>query len=74
MSVINPYFYVISTGGIADSVSKWVFRHNLAPEQLKEVLQQPRDKEADGKLKDEAVEDGKEKDNADRRAGEEKEC
>lgn len=25
-------------GGIADSVSKWVFRHNLAPEHLKEIL------------------------------------
>lgn len=25
-------------GGIADSVSKWVFRHNLAPERLKEIL------------------------------------
>ncbi|XP_072313689.1 rab3 GTPase-activating protein non-catalytic subunit [Eucyclogobius newberryi] len=25
-------------GGVADSVSKWVFRHNLAPERLKEIL------------------------------------
>ncbi|XP_055087213.1 rab3 GTPase-activating protein non-catalytic subunit isoform X1 [Periophthalmus magnuspinnatus] len=25
-------------GGVADSVSKWVFRHNLAPEQLMEIL------------------------------------
>lgn len=25
-------------GGIADSVSKWVFRHNVAPERLKEIL------------------------------------
>ncbi|XP_056282047.1 rab3 GTPase-activating protein non-catalytic subunit isoform X2 [Pseudoliparis swirei] len=35
------------TGGIADSVSKWVFRHNLAPERLKEILQKREDKEAD---------------------------
>ncbi|XP_008397864.1 rab3 GTPase-activating protein non-catalytic subunit isoform X1 [Poecilia reticulata] len=26
------------TGGIADSVSKWVFRQNMAPEQLKKIL------------------------------------
>ncbi|XP_027130580.1 rab3 GTPase-activating protein non-catalytic subunit isoform X2 [Larimichthys crocea] len=38
------------TGGIADSVSKWVFRHNLAPERLKEILQKKEDKDADDKL------------------------
>ncbi|XP_068194278.1 rab3 GTPase-activating protein non-catalytic subunit isoform X2 [Antennarius striatus] len=38
------------TGGIADSVSKWVFRHNLAPERLKEVLLKEDDQEADVKL------------------------
>uniref|UniRef100_A0A672HQC8 RAB3 GTPase activating protein subunit 2 (non-catalytic) n=1 Tax=Salarias fasciatus TaxID=181472 RepID=A0A672HQC8_SALFA len=27
------------TGGIADSVSKWVFRQNMSPERLKEILQ-----------------------------------
>ncbi|CAG5866197.1 unnamed protein product [Menidia menidia] len=32
------------TGGIADSVSKWVFRQNMAPERLKEILHK---KEAD---------------------------
>uniref|UniRef100_A0A4W6C7F3 RAB3 GTPase activating protein subunit 2 (non-catalytic) n=1 Tax=Lates calcarifer TaxID=8187 RepID=A0A4W6C7F3_LATCA len=34
------------TGGIADSVSKWVFRHSLAPERLKEILQKREDKES----------------------------
>uniref|UniRef100_A0A8C2XG67 RAB3 GTPase activating protein subunit 2 (non-catalytic) n=1 Tax=Cyclopterus lumpus TaxID=8103 RepID=A0A8C2XG67_CYCLU len=38
------------TGGIADSVSKWVFRHNLAPERLKEILQKREDKEAGDQL------------------------
>ncbi|XP_017287238.1 rab3 GTPase-activating protein non-catalytic subunit isoform X2 [Kryptolebias marmoratus] len=33
------------TGGIADSVSKWVFRQSMAPERLKEILQR---KEAEG--------------------------
>uniref|UniRef100_A0A4W6CEA8 RAB3 GTPase activating protein subunit 2 (non-catalytic) n=1 Tax=Lates calcarifer TaxID=8187 RepID=A0A4W6CEA8_LATCA len=37
------------TGGIADSVSKWVFRHSLAPERLKEILQKREDKEAEQK-------------------------
>ncbi|XP_037551139.1 rab3 GTPase-activating protein non-catalytic subunit [Nematolebias whitei] len=27
------------TGGVADSVSKWAFRQNMAPERLKEILQ-----------------------------------
>ncbi|KAK7904496.1 hypothetical protein WMY93_017103 [Mugilogobius chulae] len=26
-------------GGVADSVSKWVFRHNLSPEKLKEIVE-----------------------------------
>uniref|UniRef100_A0A671VRG4 RAB3 GTPase activating protein subunit 2 (non-catalytic) n=1 Tax=Sparus aurata TaxID=8175 RepID=A0A671VRG4_SPAAU len=42
------------TGGIADSVSKWVFRQNLAPERLKEILQKKEDKEEDDKLKQKA--------------------
>ncbi|XP_057715816.1 rab3 GTPase-activating protein non-catalytic subunit isoform X3 [Corythoichthys intestinalis] len=33
------------SGGITDNVSKWVFRHNLAPEQLKEIFQKMEDKE-----------------------------
>lgn len=37
------------TGGVADSVSKWVFRHNLVPEQLKEILQKKEDKDSDDK-------------------------
>uniref|UniRef100_A0A8C9ZGG8 RAB3 GTPase activating protein subunit 2 (non-catalytic) n=1 Tax=Sander lucioperca TaxID=283035 RepID=A0A8C9ZGG8_SANLU len=50
------------TGGIADSVSKWVFRHNLAPERLKEILQKIENKEADEKLEQKAGEEGKEQD------------
>uniref|UniRef100_A0A665UXX6 RAB3 GTPase activating protein subunit 2 (non-catalytic) n=1 Tax=Echeneis naucrates TaxID=173247 RepID=A0A665UXX6_ECHNA len=38
------------TGGIADSVSKWVFRHNLPPERLKEIIQRREDNNAEGKL------------------------
>ncbi|KAM3870837.1 rab3 GTPase-activating protein non-catalytic subunit [Diretmus argenteus] len=34
-------------GGIADSVSKWVFRQDLAPERLKEILQRRAEKEGD---------------------------
>uniref|UniRef100_A0A3P8UDZ6 RAB3 GTPase activating protein subunit 2 (non-catalytic) n=1 Tax=Cynoglossus semilaevis TaxID=244447 RepID=A0A3P8UDZ6_CYNSE len=30
----------VCEGGIADSVSKWVFRQNLAPQRLKEILQE----------------------------------
>ncbi|KAK5885969.1 hypothetical protein CesoFtcFv8_017052 [Champsocephalus esox] len=45
------------TGGIADSISKWVFRHNLAPERLKEILQKK--EEADEKLEQKSAE-GKE--------------
>ncbi|XP_035529232.1 rab3 GTPase-activating protein non-catalytic subunit isoform X1 [Morone saxatilis] len=48
------------TGGIADSVSKWVFRHNMSPERLKEILQKREDKEAEDKLEQKAGEEGKE--------------
>ncbi|XP_026211404.1 rab3 GTPase-activating protein non-catalytic subunit [Anabas testudineus] len=48
------------TGGIADSVSKWVFRHNLAPERLKEILQKKEDKEADEKPEQSAGEEAQE--------------
>ncbi|MED6264827.1 hypothetical protein CHARACLAT_019131, partial [Characodon lateralis] len=44
------------TGGIADSVSKWVFRQNMVPEQLKEILQ--RKENQDGGDKKEQIEDG----------------
>ncbi|XP_047466434.1 rab3 GTPase-activating protein non-catalytic subunit isoform X4 [Mugil cephalus] len=37
------------TGGIADSVSKWVFRQNLSPERLKEILQRTENKDAEDK-------------------------
>ncbi|XP_062295888.1 rab3 GTPase-activating protein non-catalytic subunit isoform X3 [Scomber scombrus] len=47
------------TGGITDSVSKWVFRHNLAPERLKEILQEREDKEAEDKLEQAEGEEGK---------------
>ncbi|KAG8013501.1 Rab3 GTPase-activating protein non-catalytic subunit [Nibea albiflora] len=46
------------TGGIADSVSKWVFRHSLAPERLKEILQKKED--ADDRLEQSAGEEQKE--------------
>ncbi|XP_067335261.1 rab3 GTPase-activating protein non-catalytic subunit-like isoform X2 [Channa argus] len=48
------------TGGIADSVSKWVFRHNLAPERLREILQKKEGKAADEKLEQKAGDKGKE--------------
>uniref|UniRef100_A0A8D3CWR4 RAB3 GTPase activating protein subunit 2 (non-catalytic) n=1 Tax=Scophthalmus maximus TaxID=52904 RepID=A0A8D3CWR4_SCOMX len=35
------------TGGIADNVAKWVFRQNLAPQRLKEILQETEDKDKD---------------------------
>uniref|UniRef100_A0A667Y7Q3 RAB3 GTPase activating protein subunit 2 (non-catalytic) n=1 Tax=Myripristis murdjan TaxID=586833 RepID=A0A667Y7Q3_9TELE len=34
-------------GGIADSIAKWVFRQDLAPERLKEILQRREEKEGD---------------------------
>ncbi|XP_074517080.1 rab3 GTPase-activating protein non-catalytic subunit isoform X3 [Sebastes fasciatus] len=49
------------TGGIADSVSKWMFRHNLAPERLKEILQKREDKEGDETLEQKAGGEGNEK-------------
>lgn len=36
-------------GGIADIVSKWVFRHSLTPERLKEILRKKEGQEADDK-------------------------
>ncbi|XP_039993735.1 rab3 GTPase-activating protein non-catalytic subunit isoform X1 [Xiphias gladius] len=48
------------TGGIADSVSKWVFRHNLTPKRLKEILQKREDEDADDKLEQKAGEEGNE--------------
>uniref|UniRef100_A0A8C4HBC7 RAB3 GTPase activating protein subunit 2 (non-catalytic) n=1 Tax=Dicentrarchus labrax TaxID=13489 RepID=A0A8C4HBC7_DICLA len=66
------------TGGIADSVSKWVFRHNLSPERLKEILQKREDKEAEDKLEQKAGEEGKEQEeksqeDTDRTAGQDSE-
>ncbi|KAM7403977.1 hypothetical protein PAMA_004407 [Pampus argenteus] len=48
------------TGGITDSVSKWVFRQNLAPERLKEILQKREDIGSDEKLEPKSGEEGKE--------------
>lgn len=67
-------FTSICEGGIADSVSKWVFRHNLAPERLKEILQKKEDKDADDKLEQTTGEEQKEQEeksqeDADRTAG-----
>ncbi|XP_061551425.1 rab3 GTPase-activating protein non-catalytic subunit isoform X2 [Phycodurus eques] len=47
------------SGGITDNVSKWVFRHNLAPEQLKEIIQKSEDKDEDKTLGEGAGEDVK---------------
>ncbi|KAM9340968.1 rab3 GTPase-activating protein non-catalytic subunit [Symphorus nematophorus] len=47
------------TGGIADSVSKWVFRHNMVPERLNEILPKKEDKEADDKVEQKAGEERK---------------
>lgn len=44
------------TGGVADSVSKWVFRHNLAPNRLKKIVQKKEDKNTDDTV--EAGEEG----------------
>lgn len=38
MTLLLP-FASVRSGGIADSVSKWVCRHNLLPEKLKAFLQ-----------------------------------
>nr|XP_046268193.1 rab3 GTPase-activating protein non-catalytic subunit isoform X2 [Scatophagus argus] len=48
------------TGGIADSVSKWVFRQNLAPERLKEIVRKKEDKEEDVKQDENPGEERKE--------------
>ncbi|KAM9787605.1 rab3 GTPase-activating protein non-catalytic subunit [Syngnathus typhle] len=40
------------SGGITDNVSKWVFRHNLAPEQLNEILQKPEDEDVGEDVKE----------------------
>lgn len=37
-----------SSGGIADSVAKWVFRQDLAPERLKDMLQRRGEAESTG--------------------------
>lgn len=46
-------------GGIADSVSKWVFRHSLDPERLKEILRKKDDQ--DDKLDERAGEERRER-------------
>lgn len=46
--VLFLFFLSISAGGIADIVSKWVFRHCLAPERLKEILRSKNDEKAEG--------------------------
>ncbi|KAM4724270.1 rab3 GTPase-activating protein non-catalytic subunit isoform 2-T2 [Anableps anableps] len=48
------------TGGIADSVSKWVFRQNMAPEQLKEILQRKESEDAGDKKEQKVAGDGAE--------------
>uniref|UniRef100_A0A7N8Y7C6 RAB3 GTPase activating protein subunit 2 (non-catalytic) n=1 Tax=Mastacembelus armatus TaxID=205130 RepID=A0A7N8Y7C6_9TELE len=48
------------TGGIADNVSKWVFRHNLSPERLKEIVQKKEGKNMDDKVEQQAGEGRKE--------------
>lgn len=37
-------------GGVADSVSKWVFRQDIPPERLKEILQMRENQEGDDKV------------------------
>ncbi|XP_034530674.1 rab3 GTPase-activating protein non-catalytic subunit isoform X2 [Notolabrus celidotus] len=58
------------TGGIADNVSKWVFRHSLPPERLKEILLKREDKEEDDKPEQKAGDGVKEesKEDTDRTA------
>lgn len=68
------FLLYVCKGGIADSVSKWVFRHDLAPERLKDLLQKKEDREGDdGRPEQMAGEEGKEKDetkeDTDRTAG-----
>ena len=71
-------FTSIYEGGIADSVSKWVFRQNLAPERLKEILLKKEDKEEDDKLEQKAGDEvkeheGKSQEGTDRTAGQNQE-
>uniref|UniRef100_A0A3Q4NBM5 RAB3 GTPase activating protein subunit 2 (non-catalytic) n=1 Tax=Neolamprologus brichardi TaxID=32507 RepID=A0A3Q4NBM5_NEOBR len=49
------------TGGIADSVSKWVFRQDISPERLKEILQKRENKEADDNVEQRDKEERHEK-------------
>uniref|UniRef100_A0A669DZA1 RAB3 GTPase activating protein subunit 2 (non-catalytic) n=1 Tax=Oreochromis niloticus TaxID=8128 RepID=A0A669DZA1_ORENI len=49
------------TGGIADSVSKWVFRQDISPERLKEILQKRGNKEADDNVEQRDEEERHEK-------------
>ncbi|XP_036006973.1 rab3 GTPase-activating protein non-catalytic subunit isoform X2 [Fundulus heteroclitus] len=58
------------TGGIADSVSKWVFRQSMAPERLKEILQRKEtgDKKEQKEVGDEAGEKEKSQEEADETA------
>uniref|UniRef100_A0A3P8RW40 RAB3 GTPase activating protein subunit 2 (non-catalytic) n=1 Tax=Amphiprion percula TaxID=161767 RepID=A0A3P8RW40_AMPPE len=53
------------TGGIADSVSKWVFRQSMAPERLKEILQKRENTDGDEKQHKEEEEGNEEKDQKD---------
>lgn len=62
------------SGGIADSVSKWVFRQDISPERLKEILQKRGNKEADDNVEqrdeEERHEQEKSQEDTDRTAGE----
>uniref|UniRef100_A0A3Q1EL20 RAB3 GTPase activating protein subunit 2 (non-catalytic) n=1 Tax=Acanthochromis polyacanthus TaxID=80966 RepID=A0A3Q1EL20_9TELE len=49
------------TGGIADSVSKWVFKQSMAPERLKEILQKRENTDGDDKRHKEGEEGNEEK-------------
>uniref|UniRef100_A0A3B3VK31 RAB3 GTPase activating protein subunit 2 (non-catalytic) n=1 Tax=Poecilia latipinna TaxID=48699 RepID=A0A3B3VK31_9TELE len=60
------------TGGIADSVSKWVFRQNMAPERLKKILlrKETQDTGDQKEQKEDREEAEKCQEEADRTAGE----
>lgn len=67
----------VCSGGIADSVSKWVFRQNMAPEHLKEILQRKEtegavDKKEEKEDREIAEEKVKNQEDADRTAGDHK--
>lgn len=75
VTLVFPYCYIflllaVYKGGIADSVSKWVFRHHLAPERLKEFLQKREDEEQRAE-EERKVEKPKSQQDTDRTAGEE---